>query len=25
VGAGTGAAISPTHVNLGTPPWSDHQ
>jgi hypothetical protein len=24
VGAGTGAAVSPDHVNLGTPPWSDH-
>ena len=23
VGAGTGAVVSPTHVNLGTPPWSD--
>ena len=23
VGAGTGAVISPSHVNLGTPPWSD--
>ena len=24
IGAGTGAAVSPDHVNLGTPPWSDH-
>jgi len=23
VGAGTGAVISPSHVNLGPPPWSD--
>jgi hypothetical protein len=23
VGAGTGAVLSPSHVNLGTPPWSD--
>jgi hypothetical protein len=25
VGAGTGAGLSPSHVNLGTPPWSDRQ
>jgi len=24
VGAGAGAAVSPSHVNFGTPPWSDH-
>jgi YMGG-like Gly-zipper len=23
VGAGTGAVVSPSHVNLGSPPWSD--
>jgi hypothetical protein len=25
VGAGTGAVVSPSHINLGTPPWSDRQ
>jgi hypothetical protein len=24
VGAGTGAVVPPNHVNLGSPPWSDH-